>query len=90
MGSKGAVLTWMGRSFHHWGAKVEKLCSQDKQEPFSKTCFLVVLTQLCRQLPARLAFDDATRDMPSEGRLSSGSVQQQARGGVRVWRSDER
>ena len=26
----------MGRSFHHWGAKVEKLRSRDKREPFDE------------------------------------------------------
>lgn len=48
---------------------------------------LVVSTQLCRQLPARLASDDATRD----ARLSSAvrheadcTMQQQAGGGVGV------
>ena len=33
MGSEGAVLMGMGRSFHHWGARVEKLRSQDEREP---------------------------------------------------------
>ena len=36
MGSKGAVLMGMGRSFHHRGARVEKLRSRDEREPVAR------------------------------------------------------
>ena len=32
MGREGAVLMGMGKSFHHWGARVEKLRSRDERE----------------------------------------------------------
>ena len=36
LGSEGAVLMGMGRSFHHWGARVEKLCSRDERKAIAR------------------------------------------------------